>query len=130
MPKTRTITELDPTNAEHVAAWEALVANFGPAPDATEDEAPEVDVAQILANHLAAVEAARIAEAVAQVTREVLASVIRNAREARGEARPQVARRAGMTVAQLAGIELGREASPAELRSLGEALGIDALLEA
>lgn len=90
------------------------------------EEAP-IDVAALLAEHAQRVEAVKAAEAIAQMTREAIASVIRSAREARGEARPQVCRRAGVTVAQLAAIELGREATTDELRSLGTALGIDAL---
>jgi len=97
--------------------------------EATATPEPKFDVKAILASHVEAVKAVRAAEAKATEAREALALVIRTAREDGGETRPPVAKRAGITIAQLAGIELGRAATRDELAALGQALNIEELAD-
>lgn len=90
-------------------------------------EAPAVDVKAVLSNFVSAREAVAKANSTLVEATEAISTVVRAKREAMGLTRPPVARKAGITIAQLAGIELGRVATRDELVALGKALDIKEL---
>lgn len=101
------------------------------APDTAPDAEPvvELDAGQIASDYIAARDAAAAAHRAETAAAESLGTLIRTARETIFGSRPPAAKATGLTVAQLAGIELGRCPTTDELVALAGPLALPILID-